>query len=178
MENKNIKDVPVTAMLAVCIVVIFSLYTTLAIKNIPCGKDMLSVFYGNFVHVDSTHLVVNLYSMYALSRVEQSIGGKSFVALIVFLLFFNTIVEVAIHNAIPTMPCSIGFSGVLFGIITWELVTQKKFDFYLVTSIIAMVALPSIKNNNVSLSGHAVGAFSGIIGGLIWNKLAPVLKLR
>ena len=34
-----------------------------------------------------------------------------------------------------------------------------------------MVALPSIQNPKASLSGHAIGAVSGIIGGLLWTKL-------
>ena len=31
----------------------------------------------------------------------------------------------------------------------------------------------SLKSNNVSLIGHAVGSLSGIIAGLIWNKISP-----
>ena len=172
--TKKIQNVPVSTMLAVVIVVVFSLYITTAIKTIPCGNDVMSSFYANFVHIDPQHLILNLYALYALSRVEEKIGSKQFIALIVFSLVFNTVVESAIHRWLNT-PCSIGFSGVLFGILTWELITTRKMDLYLLAAVVAMVAAPSMIDKNVSLVGHAVGAASGIISGLIWDKMGPAL---
>ena len=116
-------------------------------------------------------LLLCVTTLYALARVERDIGAKKFISLLLFLLVFNSIVEVAVYKIFPNIPCSIGFSGVLFGIMTWELVTTKELDFILLTSIVSMVAVPSIQNNNVSLIGHSIGAISGIIGGLIWKKL-------
>lgn len=175
IQVKNIQDVPVSVFISVCIIVVFSLYTTSAIKNIPCSNDVISVFMSNFIHTDSFHLVANLYALYALSRVEQAIGGKHFVALIVFLLLLNTALESAINKKF-NVPCSIGFSGVLYGIMTWELATQKHLDFYLITAIGATIMAPMLGKTNISVIGHGVGAFSGIIGGLIWNKLGPKLS--
>lgn len=178
VPTKKVQDVPVSAFLGVIIIVVFSLYLTTAIKTIPCGKDVLSSFYSNFVHIEPYHLIANLYALYALSRVEQRIGSKQFVAIVIFSLFFNTLVETGIHKLNENIPCSIGFSGVLFGIMTWELVTSKKIDLYLLTAIAGMVILPSIYNPKASLIGHAIGAISGVASGLIWNKLAPILKLN
>ena len=87
----HIKNVPVSVFLAVGVIVIFSLYATTALKEIPCGKDVMSLFYSNFVHVDVYHLLSNIFALYALSRVEITIGSKKFIALIVFLLLFNTL---------------------------------------------------------------------------------------
>ena len=137
-QPTQIKDVPVSVFLAVSIVVVFSLYATTAIKTIPCGKDVMSLFYSNFVHVDIYHLLSNLFALYALSRVEVATGGKKFTALIVFLLFFNTLAEAAIYRIFKGLPCSIGFSGVLFGVAAWELVTNKGFDWMVVLSLILM----------------------------------------
>ena len=172
MENPNrIQDVPVSVFLAVSIVVVFSLYATSALKSIPCGHDVMSVFYSNFVHVDWSHLLVNLFALYALSRVELATGGKNFTALVVFLLIFTSVAEVIAKRFFPGLPCSIGFSGVLFGIATWEMVTTKEIDFLLVASVVAMVVLPSLQNPKVSLMGHAVGAVAGVLGGLLWKKV-------
>lgn len=173
---KDVRDVPVSSFLAISIIIVFSLYATTALKTIPCGKDLLANFTSNFIHIDPYHLIANLYALYALSRVEVSLGPKKFFILVLFLLFVNTLFEGAVHKMIPDIPCSIGFSGVLFGMMTWELVTNKGLDFYVATSIGAMVILPSIQNQKASLMGHLVGAVSGIIGGLLWSKISHTIK--
>lgn len=173
----QIKDVPVSVFLAVSIIVIFSLYATTALKEIPCGKDVMSLFYSNFVHIDVYHLLSNLFALYALSRVEVATGGKKFTALIVFLLLFNTLAEAAMYRIFKGLPCSIGFSGVLFGVAAWELVTNKGFDWMVALSLVVMIAGPSIQNPKASLMGHTVGAVAGVVGGLLWSKMAPKLKL-
>ena len=174
---KKIQNVPVSSLLAVIIIVIFALYFTTAIKTIPCGKDVMSQFYSNFVHVKPWHLITNLFTLYALSRVEENIGSKKFFSLIAFSLVVNTLLEVGLHKIIK-LPCSIGFSGVLFSVITWEMVTTKTFDLYLLLSIFAMVIIPSLQSKKVSLTGHLVGAISGVISGLLWTKLAPKFNLN
>jgi len=164
-------DVPVSVLLATSIIVVFGLYITTMIKSVPCGKGVTDIFISNFIHTDPYHLISNLYALYALSRVEQKIGSKKFVYLVVFLLIFNTSLESIVHMAIPSIPCGIGFSGVLFGVTTWELVTTKTLDMWLVFSILGTVIIPSMKNSNISFTGHAVGAITGIIGGLVWKIL-------
>ena len=73
---------------------------------------------SNFVHVDAAHLISNLYALYAISRVEEKMGFKPFIWLIVFLLSFNTLVHYMLRSVFKDMKCSIGFSGILFGLIT------------------------------------------------------------
>jgi membrane associated rhomboid family serine protease len=167
----NEKNVPVSIFISVFIIVIFSLYSTSVIKIIPCNKNMIPAFCSNFVHIEPEHLILNLYALYSLSRVEIMIGSKQFAILIIFLLFVNTLFESILHKLYPSLQCSIGFSGILFGIMTWELITNKGFDLYIATSIIAMVLIPSITNKKASLEGHIIGAISGIIGGFVWSTL-------
>ena len=167
----NFKQVPVSVMITISIVIIFSLYVTTAIKKIPCGKDVMSIFYGNFVHIDIYHLISNIYALYALSRVELSIGSKQFTGLIAFLLVFNTIAESLMHKIFKSLKCSIGFSGILFGVTAWEMVTSRDLDWVLISSLLAMVVGPTIQNPKASLMGHAVGAVVGVIGGIIWSKI-------
>ena len=173
----NPRDVPVSSFLAISIIFVFSLYITTLIKTIPCGKDLMSVFYSNFVHVDVYHLSGNLLALYALARVEKDIGSKPFAGLIGFLLMFNSILEVMLHKMFPDdVPCSIGFSGILFGIAAYELITTKKIDVILVLSIIFMVVLPSYKNAKASLSSHIIGALSGIIAGFYSLKIRAMVE--
>ena len=166
----NFKDIPVSIFIAVSLTVIFSLYLTTLIKTIPCQKDLMSSFLSNFIHTDITHLSINLFALYSLARVERDIGPKKFIKLLIFLLVLNTIIETISYNIFPSIKCSIGFSSVLFGVMTYELVTTKNLDWMLLASIIGTVILPSLKHQNVSLAGHSIGAVSGIIGGLLMNK--------
>jgi len=172
MKAHQFKDVPVSSMLAVSIVIVFVLYLMTIIKTIPCGDSVLSSFCSNFVHVDIYHLLANLVALYALTRVERDIGVKHFSFLILFLLIFTSIMEVIAHKLFPSMPCSIGLSGILFGIMAWELTTKKGLDPLILLSIIGVVTMPSLQNPKASLIGHAVGAIAGVIGGLLWRSFA------
>ena len=167
------KDIPVSLFLAVSIVVIFALYVTAILKTIPCGKNLISAFCNNFVHIDYFHVFANLITLYTLARVERDIGAKRFSLLIVFLLIFTSIVEVTMHKIFPNMACTIGFSGILFGIMAWELTTKRGLDFLVVISIIGVAVMPTIQNpKRASLLGHLVGVVSGIIGGLLWTSFS------
>ena len=176
MDSSQFKDIPVSLFLAVSIVIVFALYVTTAIKTIPCGKDILSSFYSNFVHIEPYHLMANLFALYTLARVEKDIGPKRFGALIVFLLLFTSIVEVISHKLFSKLPCSIGLSGVLFGIMTWELTTTKELNIMILISIAGIVVTPSIQDPKASLIGHAMGAIAGIIGGILWKSIGNKIK--
>jgi membrane associated rhomboid family serine protease len=165
----NPENVPVSVFVALSIIVIFLLFNVQVVTSIPCGKNMHEVFMGQFVHIDSVHLISNLYALYAISRVEQEMGFKPFIWLLIFLLSFNTLVEYIVRKLWKDLPCSIGFSGILFGLMTWELVSKKDLDRELILAIIIMVIGPSLKTKNVSLLGHSVGAVSGVIAGLMWG---------
>jgi len=170
-QQQYINDIPVSIFFSVLIIIIFLLYTTTLVKTIPCGNSLLENFYSNFIHTDPYHIMSNLYAIYAVSRVERKLGTKKFIYLTIFILIINTILETLAKSLKPSLPCSIGFSGVLFGIMTYEIVSEKDLDLYILSSIVVMLAGPSMKNNNVSLLSHAIGAFTGIIGGLLYINL-------
>lgn len=169
MDN-SLKNNPISAFIATVVIVIFSLYTTNAIKTIPCDKNMVDNFKSTFVHVDRLHLMSNLYALYALSRVERELGTKKFLILIIFLVCINTIIETSLHKITNKIPCSIGFSGILFGIMAYEIITQRGIDPYILSSILIMVITPSLKSSKVSFSGHLIGTVSGVISALIYSK--------
>jgi membrane associated rhomboid family serine protease len=167
---KKPSDVPVSTFLGVTIVIIFSLYFTSVITSIPSGKDVMSQFASNFVHADIYHLFSNLFSLYALSRIEVRIGPKAFFSLIAVLLISNSIVESIVHTLKPDLRYSIGFSGVLFGIASWEIVTTQTVDMFILASIGLNVVRPSLCNDKISLAGHSIGAVTGVIMGLLWAQ--------
>lgn len=167
------KDVPVSLFLAVSIIIVSLLYITTFIKTIPCQKNMSSIFYSHFIHVELYHLIANLFALYVLSRVERDIGGKKFMMLIVFLLVITSLAEVLIHKIIH-VPCSIGFSGILFGVMAYEITSKKGFDWLLFVSISGVIASSSLQDSKSSLIGHTIGAISGIMAGIIWNYINKI----
>jgi membrane associated rhomboid family serine protease len=169
--KKNPKEVPISGFIALSMIVIFLLFNAKIINAIPCGTTVHEVFISQFVHIDKIHLMSNLYSLYAISRLEQEMGFKPFIWLFIFLLGFNTLVEFLIKKIYNDLPCSIGFSGILFGLITWELVTKKQLDVELMLAIFIMVVNPSLRNKKVSFIGHAIGAISGIVAGILWKVI-------
>lgn len=171
VTEKNPRDVPICTFIGLSLVLVFILFNAQVINAIPCGNNIHEVFMSNFVHIDLTHLMYNLYALYALSRVEKEMGFRSFIWLFIFLLFFNTLAEYGAKKIWVDLKCSIGFSGVLFGMMTWELLTKNKFDMTLFVAIVIMVIFPSLNNKKISLRGHAIGAISGIIGGILWKIL-------
>lgn len=161
---------PISSFLSIILIIIFLLYTTSIIKSVSCSNDVLTIFYNNFVHTDFSHIVANLVSLYALSRVETKLSSKKFILLIIYLLIFNTVLE-TFANRLFNMPCTIGFSGVLFGILAFDSFAFNTIDTYLVLSIVLQVLLPSFTVKNVSFLGHAIGAFSGILAAVILKYL-------
>lgn len=175
MDNQiileNIKNIPVTISVSMVLIVIFFLYNLNILTALPCGRNIYNIFATSFTHVNISHLLSNLIAFYALSRVEVEMGKKSFIWLLVFLITFNTIVEYIVRNVWKNIKCSIGFSGILFGITTWEIILEKNITIEVIVAIIAMVIGPSLQGGNLSLEGHAIGAISGIIGGLLWSMI-------
>jgi len=170
MDNNLLKNNPVCSFISALLIIVFSLYVTNAIKNIPCDKNMTDIFISNFIHTDYLHLVSNLYGIYSLSRLEIVLGPKKFILMVCFLLLCNTILETLLHKIIDA-PCSIGFSGILYGVLAFEIVYTNKIDYFILTSILSGIVVDKIKNKKSSLSGHIIGIISGIFYGLLYKKV-------
>jgi len=171
LKIRHPKDVPVSTFIAVSLVVVFLLYNAKVLNALPCGNSFQEVFCSNFCHIEIVHLLSNLFSLYALSTVEQQMGFKPFAWLMIFLLLFNTLAEYFVKKLLNYSKCSIGFSGILFGVMTWDIISKKKIDLEVAAAILISVFSPSLTGKNISFTGHAIGAFSGIIGALLWKVI-------
>jgi len=169
LPKRNANQVPISTFIAISLIIVYLLFTAKLITSLPCGTGIHHIFMSNFVHVDTVHLVSNLFALYAISRVEEEMGFQPFIWLVIFLFAFNTLAEYIARMIWKDMKCSIGFSGILFGLMTWELITTRKIDIELLLAIVVTVVAPSIGNKKVSLTGHTIGAVSGVLGGIIWK---------
>ena len=170
VKGLSLKKLPVCTFIGVSLIIIFLLYNTKVLNSIPCGGSFKEIFCSNFCHIDPLHLITNLFYLYVLSTIEQEMGAKSFIWLIVLLLLLNTLIEYFARIIFKYSKCSIGFSGILFGMMAWQLLTKNEFDPLIIIAI-GISIISSSKYKDVSLFGHVLGAITGIIGALIWSKL-------
>jgi membrane associated rhomboid family serine protease len=162
MSWDGLKKRPVFAFVTTVLIVISLLYFFGLLKTLPCGDGVLRGLNRTFVHVDLAHILSNLFVFYVLSRIEMNFGSKFFVMLIVQLLILTTALEWIVKQ-FWNIPCSIGFSGVLFGLAVWELVYDRNLNMALLLGIGAMIITPSLHNPKASLIGHGLGALAGLI---------------
>lgn len=143
-------------------------------ENLPtiCVDGITNSVMRNFYHVDSPHLYVNLLTFKALSRIEMQIGSVNYLMLLISILVIASFLDYIV-NSIFSLKCSIGFSGVLFGLLAWEMVTQHEFSPYALLLLAVNVISPTIKNPQASLMGHGIGALAGVISGYLFKGLKP-----
>lgn len=128
-----------------------------------CNDDILSRIQGSLVHVNFTHLVMNLIGLYILSEIEKAIGSEKFIKLVLFIIVLSSIIEMVLKTS-----CSIGFSGVLYGLLAYEMFIKKKIQLDIIIVLVSLCFIPD-NYSNISHSGHLIGFISGIAGYYIFN---------
>lgn len=153
----------VTVCLSVVLVCVYFAYYLKAWSKIPCGNDFLSILASQFVHISLLHLASNLFSLWYMAMIERQLGIGKFLALVASIALLSTLIDTLIGKR----KCSIGFSGILFGLFAWSVLTMPGFKWY----NLGLVAVMLLANTgpNISLRGHAIGAVSGIILGLSYR---------
>lgn len=166
MDPSNLKGRPVFTIIALIILAIF-LFDSRDFEKICGDQSLFNGFKRTFIHGNSQHIMSNLFAFYVLSRIEIQFGSAFFFGLILQILVLTVLFEAGLHYITKgNINCSVGWSGVLFGLAVWELVREKQADGVdgaLILAIVAMVVSPSLENPQASLLGHALGAFSGFI---------------
>lgn len=157
-----------TFAIFLAVIIVFGLYRTHVITNIPCKNDILSIFSRNFIHISSIHLLTNLAGLIILYKVESTLGLRRFGCVFTAVLLLNTIIEWVLYQ-IFDLKCSIGLSGIIFGFAVFELVNSSSCTLSAIVALVAMLTLPSLKSSNVSIVGHLAGAFAGLIIALCYK---------
>jgi len=88
--------------------------------------------------------------------------------LVSLIIIINTIIETVAHK-LTNLPCSIGFSAILYGLLSWEIITSKEnFDYQLLVAIGIDVFINSFnKTRKIAIINHIFGIISGLIVGLL-----------
>ena len=172
----RLKKRPFSFFIAILLIVVELLYATKTLRTIPCQNKINDLFLSNFVHTDIWHLLTNLYGLAVISKIEEVIGTRKFMLLIAFnLLTFVTIDY--LYRKVFNAKCSVGFSGILYGLLFYELIEMKQISVNLGLSVILYLAASQITNSSVSLSSHLIGIISGIISTYLM-KIETQIKLK
>lgn len=135
-------------------------------------SDLVNYHLRTFYHANMTHLLVNAFSLYNLSFIEEVIGQKKFLFAIIFIWIVSSILLYTIHKILPSRKVyTVGFSAVIFGLVVvyFSLLNQSAHItlFRLLVSILPQLLIPGI-----SFEGH----LSGIIAGFLFVTFFPVNK--
>ena len=152
--------IPVSLLIGFTLIFIFLLYYFSILTSFPCKNTFFTILKTNFVHVDFKHLMNNLFALFFLSLLELKYGTKTFIFIVFLMLVINACLETIAHNLYPSIPCAIGFSGILISLIMFYLMKQKA-TTYVILMFILTIAI--FDDKNVSQISHILGGVTGII---------------
>jgi membrane associated rhomboid family serine protease len=158
---RYLASVPVTVAVAILLVTMYIL-SACGVVRIDCRHRLGSIMASVFAHGGYAHIIANLLALVLLSRIEYEYGSMTFLLLCVCLTGLTSAVEFALRF-IPSVNCSIGFSGVILGLAVFELMKHRKLGLNAILAMCVVVIYPSLTNPHVSIVGHAVGAIIGLI---------------
>ena len=179
------KQAPATLLMSSILVLVTLLFLSQPL-GLPCDNDFFSAFLRNFIHIDPLHLIINLYGFYRLTQLELAIGSIRYIALLILLAVLQTVLEwLTYHPFVREFgglvpfggaTCSIGFSGILFGIISWMFFSERGLDLALLFAMITSITITSAQNPQISFIGHLIGLIAGLIAVPITRKIGLTLN--
>jgi len=162
---------PVSLIVAIFVVILsFSSFTSLGTDAL-CEHSFGKSITRNFYHVNLAHLGINLMAFNVLSRIEDIVGSGPYILLLFMLLLISSVLDFIANLMFPTLKCSIGFSGILFGLLSWEMMALHDFDPSALLLLVVNVIAPTLRDPKASLIGHSIGAIAGVIVAFFWDGI-------
>ena len=138
-----------------------------------CNKSFISTLERQFIHGSPFHLLSNTYVFYQLTTIlGPMLGTQKYFGLTALLVALNGLADYGLYGN-DLIGCSVGFSGVIFSLLTWVLLTKKGFTQQLAADLLILLA-PSVADKQISFSGHLIGIIVGAIVYYIshfWGKI-------
>lgn len=150
--------------------------TTATGSFIDCDDtSYLRQLYHSLTHGNLLHLAINLYTFYQLSILETQLGSKNYFILLIAILFLSSGIYLLMNKLLygNKIVCSVGFSGVLFGLIVWSrFIMNGSFNTTDMKMLLVLLILPTLRNPQISFMGHLSGLLAGLI---LWPILSNFL---
>jgi len=117
-----------------------------------------------FIHINNIHLFQNCFAFYNMHYIELIISQSKYIIMLLFIIIMNTIIQIIYNKITNYNDNAIGFSSVLFGLITiypsthffGQHIIKKYYPYYML--ILTYILMPYSP-----LIGHLIGIFSGYI---------------
>lgn len=141
------------------------------IDDAPCDDSVGHAAVRPWLHGNWSHLLANLVAFWALVEVEKRIGSRSFALLLGFLLLAVVLMDFIVPRSIDK--CSIGFSGVVLGLLVWDAFAQGSlsFEWAAMLSLLWIWLGPIISGGGrVSLWGHLYGILAGMLAAFLSSR--------
>lgn len=159
----------VSTFLASIMIIVYMLFETqtLTLLDLPCQNSVKDLILSQFVHIDFTHIVLNMLSFRVISKLELIVGNLKYLGIIGSIVGLNVFFE-KLARTLFNLNCSIGFSGVLLGLVAYDTVMRQGYKLDPMTSLFLLYTAlaPALYIPNLSISGHLIGILSGSIIGL------------
>lgn len=158
----------VSIIVAIILLVTFFFPEFGLVGTVDCfDKSIKQYMTNSFHHGSITHLLANMLSLFQLSALEEHYGPVKFTIILVSLLILSNV----IHYFMPDQSCTIGFSGVLIGLIVFDKFLNNGwlFDITMIQSIVLLLLLPYFGNRKVSIFGHLSGVLAGLLLGYVFQ---------
>ena len=146
----------ISIFISIILSLIYFLYNSRTFTIIPCDQEFSSKFLSNFIHTNSIHLISNLLGLYFISELENQIGSSNFLNLVILISLIMSFFETIFKSG-----CSIGFSGILYGLVAYEMFKFKNIDYNVIYTLILLFLFSG--NSKISHTGHLLGFISGLI---------------
>jgi len=130
----------------------------------------LNYLLRTFFHANSIHIIMNMITLWQLRQMNQVMSETELTQMIIFLWIFSSLILYSINTVFPsTKTITIGFSGVLMGmILVFEYMISNK-NLFNVFSKLLILLVPQLLVPHISFIGHV----SGLISGILWLLLFP-----
>lgn len=130
----------------------------------------------SLVHGSLAHLLINIFTFIQLYRLEQMLGSFNYFILIAIILVLSSLLYWFMNRLLygSSVICSVGFSGVLFGLLVWSrmILNGGAFNLKEIALWATILIIPVLQNPRISLLGHLSGFLVGL---MLWPILSPIL---
>lgn len=124
------------------------------------NESISSYFHRSYLHNDWNHFLMNAFSFWNLALLEKELNTSRFILTTLGISILSVFSYIGMKRLLGSTECGIGFSGTLFGMITYQ-IGRNGFTTSNVTEIITLLIASS--SQNTSQIGHISGILSGLI---------------
>ena len=168
---------PVSVATALALTGVFAYEKSGKAAEVDCSNRFLPTMARDFIHQDTDHFASNMLALLLVSNVEAAVGSVEFLAAMGSILLLSALLTMGLTKMF-SLDCSIGFSGVLLGLMTFGLLVadSKTLNWSAVALLVLTSIAPLFTGNrgNVSVSGHLIGIAAGGLIGLAYRLVERI----